>query len=317
MSWLVCFSVNQWQSSWAAFTEVLPAVWHLINKVSQKKHGFIFCLFYSPQSKEGKSPLHMAAIHGRFTRSQILIQNGNKEHIVWLISEKCCCRLFSPPNGTLIHSIFPPFISGGEIDCVDKYGNTPLHVAAKYGHELLISTLMTNGADTARYCKAISAIKGCKNTIKCKLLCKKHWCTFSVSCIMAAGLNEVKFFRFTVWFLNSCSVLFIFIQTWDSWNVPLALSCAVRVFRLLSQVTLLRFVCFISVCAILLTSTSLLIHAWTYWSCYSYLFLRCPAGQLYSIVSSMSKEHVLSAGFDINTPDNFGRTCLHAAASGG
>ncbi|XP_039581699.1 serine/threonine-protein phosphatase 6 regulatory ankyrin repeat subunit C-like, partial [Passer montanus] len=65
-------------------------------------------------SKEGKSPLHMAAIHGRFTRSQILIQNGS------------------------------------EIDCADKYGNTPLHVAARYGHELLISTLMTNGADTAR-----------------------------------------------------------------------------------------------------------------------------------------------------------------------
>lgn len=43
--------------------------------------------------------------------------------------------------------VFPP---GGEIDSVDKYGNTPLHVAAKYGHELLISTLMTNGADTAR-----------------------------------------------------------------------------------------------------------------------------------------------------------------------
>lgn len=45
--------------------------------------------------------------------------------------------------------------SGGEIDCVDKYGNTPLHVAAKYGHELLISTLMTNGADTARYQKSL------------------------------------------------------------------------------------------------------------------------------------------------------------------
>lgn len=36
--------------------------------------------FCSPQSKEGKSPLHMAAIHGRFTRSQILIQNGE-----WLL----------------------------------------------------------------------------------------------------------------------------------------------------------------------------------------------------------------------------------------
>lgn len=46
-------------------------------------------------------------------------------------------------------------------------------------------------------------------------------------------------------------------------------------------------------------------------------FFPPPSGQLYSIVSSMSKEHVLSAGFDINTPDNFGRTCLHAAASGG
>lgn len=41
-------------------------------------------------------------------------------------------------------------ILGSEIDCADKFGNTPLHVAARYGHELLISTLMTNGADTAR-----------------------------------------------------------------------------------------------------------------------------------------------------------------------
>lgn len=45
--------------------------------------------------------------------------------------------------------------------------------------------------------------------------------------------------------------------------------------------------------------------------------LSCHPGQLYSIVSSLSNEHVLSAGFDINTPDNLGRTCLHAAASGG
>ena len=37
----------------------------------EKKKNAMF-----PQSKEGKSPLHMAAIHGRFTRSQILIQNG-------------------------------------------------------------------------------------------------------------------------------------------------------------------------------------------------------------------------------------------------
>jgi len=40
--------------------------------------------------------------------------------------------------------------AGGEIDCVDKDGNTPLHVAARYGHELLINTLITSGADTAK-----------------------------------------------------------------------------------------------------------------------------------------------------------------------
>ncbi|KAG7257508.1 hypothetical protein CRUP_018353 [Coryphaenoides rupestris] len=56
----------------------------------------------------------MTAVHGRFTRSQTLIQNG------------------------------------GEIDCVDKDGNTPLHIAARYGHELLINTLITGGADCTR-----------------------------------------------------------------------------------------------------------------------------------------------------------------------
>uniref|UniRef100_A0A8C9SQD7 Ankyrin repeat domain 28 n=1 Tax=Scleropages formosus TaxID=113540 RepID=A0A8C9SQD7_SCLFO len=66
------------------------------------------------KSKDGKTPLHMTAIHGRFSRSQAVIQ------------------------------------SGAEIDCEDKNGNSPLHIAARYGHELLINTLITNGADTAK-----------------------------------------------------------------------------------------------------------------------------------------------------------------------
>lgn len=37
----------------------------------------MFSLLFFLQNKEGKSPLHMAAMHGRFTGSQILIQNGN------------------------------------------------------------------------------------------------------------------------------------------------------------------------------------------------------------------------------------------------
>lgn len=45
-------------------------------------------------------------------------------------------------------------------------------------------------------------------------------------------------------------------QTWDPWNVPFALSCALRVFRLLSQVTLLRFASVAHVGALWLHSAS-------------------------------------------------------------
>ena len=37
--------------------------------------------------------------------------------------------------------------SGAHVDCVDQEGNTSLHIAARYGHELLIMTLLSNGAD--------------------------------------------------------------------------------------------------------------------------------------------------------------------------
>ena len=36
---------------------------------------------------------------------------------------------------------------GARVDCVDQEGNTSLHIAARYGHELLIMTLLSNGAD--------------------------------------------------------------------------------------------------------------------------------------------------------------------------
>ncbi|KAM7422340.1 hypothetical protein PAMA_010414 [Pampus argenteus] len=40
-------------------------------------------------------------------------------------------------------------------------------------------------------------------------------------------------------------------------------------------------------------------------------------GQFYSILPSPTNGQMPSFGFDINTPDDHGRTCLHAAASGG
>lgn len=42
-------------------------------------------------------------------------------------------------------------LTGAEIDSEDKNGNSPLHIAARYGHELLINTLISNGADVAKW----------------------------------------------------------------------------------------------------------------------------------------------------------------------
>lgn len=42
---------------------------------------YVFISSLLQQNKEGKIPLHMAAMHGRFTGSQILIQNGNGKNL--------------------------------------------------------------------------------------------------------------------------------------------------------------------------------------------------------------------------------------------
>lgn len=39
---------------------------------------------------------------------------------------------------------------GADIDCEDKDRNTALHIAARQGHELIITALIKHGADTAR-----------------------------------------------------------------------------------------------------------------------------------------------------------------------
>jgi len=44
----------------------------------------------------------------------------------------------------------PVIVSGADVHGADQDNNTPLHIAARYGHELLINTLVQHGADIAR-----------------------------------------------------------------------------------------------------------------------------------------------------------------------
>ncbi len=44
-------------------------------------------LFIFLQSKDGKTPLHMTAIHGRFSRSQAIIQNGESWVLKFFITD--------------------------------------------------------------------------------------------------------------------------------------------------------------------------------------------------------------------------------------
>uniref|UniRef100_A0A8C7Q9H1 Ankyrin repeat domain 52 n=1 Tax=Oncorhynchus mykiss TaxID=8022 RepID=A0A8C7Q9H1_ONCMY len=174
---------------------------------------FFACVHFSQTSVEA----HQPNIHNTHPPAHSNHHNSNSRMASHNCVKNNMVQISSAPNPPPPPPSLSLVCAGGDIDCVDKYGNTPLHVAAKHGHELLISTLMTNGADTAR-----QGIHG----------------MFSLHLAVLYGFSDC--------------------------------------------------------CRKLLSS-----------------------GQLYSIVSSLSNEYVLSAGFDINTPDSLGRTCLHAAASGG
>lgn len=96
--------------------------------------------------------------------------------------------------------------SGGEIDSVDKDGNTPLHIAARYGHELLINTLITNGADCTRF-----------------VSCHVENCSVVPNMMSLTGDTAAS------------------VKARCPWHVPAPPGCLERSLRLLQETALLRY----------------------------------------------------------------------------
>ena len=50
----------------------------------------------------------------------------------------------------LVHVGLCAVRAGASVDEVDNHGNTALHLAARFGHELIVDTLLAAGADTLK-----------------------------------------------------------------------------------------------------------------------------------------------------------------------
>lgn len=71
------------------------------------------------------------------------------------------------------------YFAGCLINATDRLGNTALHVAARYGHELLISTLLDKGADPMQYAGfcSLSYLFGLASLMHCFLVFTVKQCT--------------------------------------------------------------------------------------------------------------------------------------------
>uniref|UniRef100_A0A8C3G7T6 Ankyrin repeat domain 52a n=1 Tax=Cyclopterus lumpus TaxID=8103 RepID=A0A8C3G7T6_CYCLU len=236
----------------------------------------------SCKDKQGYTPLHAAAASGHLEIVKYLLRMGTEDSCL---------------SGSWLSLIWCLFVLCCQIDEPNGFGNTALHVACYMGQEAVATELVNHGANvnqpnkcgyTPLHLAAVST-----NGALCLELLVNNGADVNQqskegkSPLHMAAIHG-RFTRSQILIQNGGEIDCV-----DKYgNTPLHVAAKYG--------------------HELLISTLMTNGADT--ARYHKSLKLC---QLYSIVSSMSKEHVLSAGFDINTPDNFGRTCLHAAASGG
>ena len=121
------------------------------------------------QDEDGRTPLHMTALHGFYLRTETLISHGEhqldyaiavvpmlRQHHV--LSTLYALRVnfiafltpslsFFLPSSSSLFSLLPSSPKGSRVDVEDKEGNAALHIAARHGHASVVKTLVSNGAN--------------------------------------------------------------------------------------------------------------------------------------------------------------------------
>jgi ankyrin repeat protein len=119
--------------------------YHPIHYAAVSKRG-AFCLELlinmnidvSLRSSDGKTPLHIAALHQNFSCAQILIYKGPVcFHSLALFNETKFFNIILKNNQKTDDSI---------LNAQDNDKQTPLHLAAMVGNELMVSILLECGA---------------------------------------------------------------------------------------------------------------------------------------------------------------------------
>ncbi len=102
-----------------------------------------------------RSPLHVAICEGSVENTRILIEqqklsNSNTVHtyvnthdeIGFLPLHLAACLSKTDDRNTSVDMTHLLLLSGAQADCLDSYGNTPLHWAARAGHADVVQVLL-------------------------------------------------------------------------------------------------------------------------------------------------------------------------------
>lgn len=136
---------------------------------------------------------------------------------------------------------------GAEIDCEDKSRNTALHIAARYGHELIITALVKHGASAAKLVTTHIQPSVCAPTESNLSLANNRHANkrvffFPASLFSVCGQkHSFTLTRSPSRPVMTCLICLSSFQKRHSWDVPSTPGSSQRLLRLLQEAAVLRY----------------------------------------------------------------------------